>query len=296
MKYRDKQGFTLIELIITIVLIGILSVFLSNIILLPINNFFEINKRTQLVSLADQALYKLRLEMSRAAPYSVRTETRKDATSNDSVSVIEFYPSNSAMRYIRKYGTTVEPPYTIDINSKTTQFTVRGKFFDFNPTQDYQVYIYNDNPYGVTNLIYKQEPVITAAQKINVSANPTNIDNLGEYTITINKHQFAGNSPFSIVYFMKSPISYVCDTRSGEITRVSNYTPTATILWKTDGGYQKPTFTNGQADILVKQVKSCEFYWDTYRRFLLVNLQLKDEISGTTTLQMYDLIFSNTML
>ena len=147
MKNRSKyhiHGFTLIELIITIVLVGILSVFLANIILLPIKNYFEISIRSQLVSTADQVLYKIRLELSRALPYSVRV------TKNGSIKAIEFYLADNVMRYIQNNnGSTMAG--AIDMSSPTTTFKVRGQFL--NPPQtslpfissNYNLYIYDNN-------------------------------------------------------------------------------------------------------------------------------------------------------
>jgi MSHA biogenesis protein MshO len=70
---RFKQnGFTLVELIVVIVITGILSTFLVQFILLPIQSYSDVARRTRLVDIANSVIEKIRLDVREALPNSLR--------------------------------------------------------------------------------------------------------------------------------------------------------------------------------------------------------------------------------
>ncbi len=70
---RFKQnGFTLVELIVVIVITGILSTFLVQFILLPIQSYSDVARRTRLVDIANTVIEKIRLDVREALPNSLR--------------------------------------------------------------------------------------------------------------------------------------------------------------------------------------------------------------------------------
>lgn len=70
--YRQQSGFTLIELIITIVLGGIVASMTASILTLPINAYIDISRRATLTDVAESALKRMQRDIRRALPNSIR--------------------------------------------------------------------------------------------------------------------------------------------------------------------------------------------------------------------------------
>ena len=73
-----KNGFTLIELIIVILLIGILSGVIFTILRGPIQAYVDVEKRTRLIDIADTALQRMTREIRLALPNSIRVTGRNN--------------------------------------------------------------------------------------------------------------------------------------------------------------------------------------------------------------------------
>lgn len=68
----SQAGFTLVELVVTIVIIGILASLGGMFISQPIQGYIDLDRRTQLVGQADQALRRMQRDLRAALPNSVR--------------------------------------------------------------------------------------------------------------------------------------------------------------------------------------------------------------------------------
>jgi len=68
----SQAGFTLVELVVTIVIIGILVSLGGMFISQPIQGYVDLDRRTQLVGQADQALRRMQRDLRAALPNSVR--------------------------------------------------------------------------------------------------------------------------------------------------------------------------------------------------------------------------------
>jgi MSHA biogenesis protein MshO len=71
-RYYSNKGFTLVELVTTVVLIGILSALGGFLILTPITSFTDQARRSELTDIADNALQRIARELRNALPNSVR--------------------------------------------------------------------------------------------------------------------------------------------------------------------------------------------------------------------------------
>ena len=67
-----EGGFTLVEFVIVIVVIGIVASLLANILRRPMEGYIAVERRAALVDRADTALLRMTREMRLALPYSVR--------------------------------------------------------------------------------------------------------------------------------------------------------------------------------------------------------------------------------
>ncbi len=91
------SGFTLIEMIVVILLIGILSGVLFTVLRGPMQAFVDVEKRTRLVDIADTALQRMAREIRLALPNSIRV------TGGNTV---DFLRTLDGVRYRAKPGGT----------------------------------------------------------------------------------------------------------------------------------------------------------------------------------------------
>ncbi len=68
----QNKGFTLVELIVTIVLVGILSSLGGRLISRPIEGYIDLERRTELVDQAQVAVARMRRDIRSALPNSIR--------------------------------------------------------------------------------------------------------------------------------------------------------------------------------------------------------------------------------
>ncbi|WP_277994451.1 PilW family protein [Aeromonas encheleia] len=116
MARRLARGFTLVELVMVILLLGIMATFSSQFIGIGTQIYGDASSREQLMSDARFALERLNRELRDAVPGSVRVE---DSLGNvvEQGNCLRFWPIATASRYLSPNGsggltiiTPVSPP------------------------------------------------------------------------------------------------------------------------------------------------------------------------------------------
>lgn len=92
-RYIRGRGFTLIELVTTIVVLGIISVGIAVFIKAPVEGYVDTVRRAEVVDMSEGALRRVRRDIRRAVPNSVRVNC---AAAN---CYLEFLPSAGGGRY-----------------------------------------------------------------------------------------------------------------------------------------------------------------------------------------------------
>jgi len=201
MAHSHQKGFTLLEMVTVIILLGVISVGITGFIRFGAQVFVENSERDELISSARFAVERLNRELRAALPNSVRVNT------STGIQCLEFIPSVASTVYI---DIPVDPES--DANSfQVIKFSGEDNVVGLNAV----VYpVHADTLYdGSSNKIY---PVTNKATP--VGAGLTHIRE-----ITLNSSiQFAQDSPTKRVFFTESPVSYCVN--NGNLTRHQGYT------------------------------------------------------------------------
>jgi MSHA biogenesis protein MshO len=255
------QGFSLIELVLVIAILGILSTVLWLVIAGPVRAFFETGRRVALVEEAGSALTEMTRDIRATLPNSIRT------TQSGGVIALELLLTADGARYRDGPGGTVTSPADIlTFNAPSKGFNILGHFTRLTlplTTSTDSLVIYNtgqtganayDNTAGPPNVITPPGTTLSftaGASEDHVSISPA--------------FQFKYRSPYDRVYVVSGPVSWFCDPAAGTLRRDSGYAITTT---------QTVSATAGA--LAANQVSACSFTYTpgTAERAGLVTLSL----------------------
>ena len=211
----QSAGFTLIELVITITIMVIVASFSAFLISGPIIGFNDQARRAELVDSAESSLRRIGRDVCRALPNSVRITTNGSITALELLNVVE------GVRY------RAGPPPG-DANARLIFNTADGAFNSiglfnaitkpFSSTTHY-LSVYNVGVAGAN--AYELSNVITPpGTQIDIDA----AAEAGEDNVQLDPwFQFAYPSPRQRIYLIDTPVSFLCDTASGNLTRYAGY-------------------------------------------------------------------------
>jgi MSHA biogenesis protein MshO len=270
-----QHGFTLIELVVTLVIstivIGFVSLFISG----PVQGFADQSRRVRLVDAADGALERIGRDIRRALPNSVRT------TSSAGVTALEVLSTVDGARYRAQPPGTA--PEILDFAAPDDSFNTLGPF-----TRVAKPFISSTHYLAVYNVgvpgadAYELSNVITPGGttiRIDTDAIP------GEDRVTLTPpvpFRFAYPSPTQRVFLVDGPVTYLCDTVFRTLTRYQGYAIQVNqAAVATHGGL----LANGAtASLMATQVTGCSFDYTpgTAERAGLVSLQIVVSAQGET--------------
>jgi MSHA biogenesis protein MshO len=208
-------GMTLIELVIVIVLSAIVVSFMTRLIVIPIDAFTAQKQRAQLGDAADGALRLIARDLRSALPNSVRTQV------NGNVTALEMLATVDGARY-QDNGPLSNTALSLDFTAPDAAFSTTVPFsqitLPYSSSNSYLA-IYNvgvpgANAYALANVMTPAGTTITITAGVTSNAQ----------LVTLNPaFQFSFGSPAKRVYLVSGPISYLCNTSSGLLTRYSGY-------------------------------------------------------------------------
>ncbi len=245
---RPLRGFTLIEMVMVIVLMGIIIAVIAPLAAQPFRAYQASKDRAQLVSLADQAFFLMQRDIHAALPNSIRV--------NSTGTAFELIHVVSAGRY-RAQDSGLTGSDTLDFTTADSSFQVAGPFTQ--PPAGSQLVIYHTGQTGAD--AYAGDAVITPA-----GTTLTVTNNNPESLITLSSaHQFPYPSPMQRFYVVDTPITYMC--KNSQLWRYDQYSLQTTVA-------SPPP--SARASLVSDQVGSCQFSYQpgTASRAGLISVQL----------------------
>ena len=211
----QSAGFTLIELVVTITITVIVASLGAFMISGPVSGFTDQARRAELVDSAESSLRRIGRDVRRALPNSVRITTSGTITALELLNVVE------GVRY------RAGPPPG-DANARLIFNTADGAFNSiglfnaitkpFSSTTHY-LSVYNVGVAGAN--AYELINVITpAGTQIDIDT----AAEAGEDNVQLDPwFQFAYPSLRQRIYLIDTPVSFLCDTATGNLTRYAGY-------------------------------------------------------------------------
>lgn len=197
------SGFTLVEMVVVIAIVGILAAGAALFIRNPTQAFIDSENRANLTDRADTAMRRMARDIRNALPNSVRV------SSNGADSFIEFIPVKAAGRYRAAVGSDTLNDNPLDFSLAADTFDVLGP----------QVTIAN----GDKLVIYNLGPDVPESNAYSGS-NIRPLQTTGPLsTLSFSGGTFPLASPSSRFYVVSTPVTYACDMTNKVLLMYSSY-------------------------------------------------------------------------
>lgn len=201
------KGFTLIEMVVVIVVLGIVGVGISNFVGLGARIYVDAVGREQVLSQTRFAMERLTREIREALPNSVRVRT------SGNVQCVEFVPIQASSTYVNIPVSPEAATRTLHVVRHAVSGISTDKIAVYPLTS---ADVYGSNPFAVTsgNLFsFSAAPIVgTDTQNMDLT----------------NVVQFDADSPTQRYYLVKYAVSYCANATTGQLHRYGNYWPLTT--------------------------------------------------------------------
>lgn len=234
---RPAPGFTLIEAIVSMVIMGILATVVFSLMVKPVQSYFDSARRAELTDAADVALRRITRDIRRALPNSLRVTTVAG------VNYIEFIMTSGGGRYrdIGDGSTCGNFLYQTDVNCLpgVTQ-TVSELDLDVLGTMPANpaiaigdfIVVLNLGPGYEPSNAYQRGAAQCDATPVSPGCNIAAVTGIAANVVTLDANPFAVQSPplpspdarFQVVPGGVRAVTYACSTAAGaDLTRQWNY-------------------------------------------------------------------------
>lgn len=200
---KQRRGFTLIELIMTILMLAVISVGLASYIRNTTDIYVDVVGRQKVIAEARFVVERMTRELREALPNSVR------AGRSGNVTCVEFIPVVASSTY-------VNVPVAPESASNTVRLVEHGvsgasadkiSVYALSPNQ-----IYTDVANQVSGRVFSLNDAVN---------NGTGVQDVS----LVNSVRFEKDSPNDRYYLIANAVSYCTDSGSNQIVRYSDYWP-----------------------------------------------------------------------
>lgn len=268
-------GFTLVELILSIVLIGILGGLVAGFLRVPLQGYEDISRRAALTDAADRALRRIARDVREALPNSVRVSTA------GGVVYLEYLQVRTGGRYrVQPSGAAPLCPLgglgagfndVLEVGVADACFRSLGPIP--NRAQiaagDWLV-VYNlGGGYAGGDAYFGGNAVVAGGNKTRIVSTAAGGGTNPEDRVNLQAFAFPIESPSARFHVVSGPVTYACNAAAGTLTRYAGYAVSA---------LQPTPPVGAQTALLADGIAACAMRYDANvlaQRNGLVSLQIE---------------------
>jgi MSHA biogenesis protein MshO len=247
-------GFSLVELIVVIMVVGILAGIVAVFIRNPLEGYMAASRRAELSDTAESALLRIARDLRIALPNSVRV------TQAGGAYYLEYLPIADGGRYRAAQTATASGDILDFTSASDASFDVLGPAVSAASGQYLVVYNLGLDAASDAWQGGNRRAVASNGVVQNLAFTPTG----SRMPLESSGRRF---------YLVGTPVSYVCDPAAGVVRRHSDY--------GAPGAAQPTSFGGGSNALLANRVKACSFLYDAGAGQRLGQLTLRIQLENS---------------
>lgn len=220
--HSQHQGFTLIEVIMVILIIGLVSAGIANFLRSSTQIYVDVTERERLLSEGRFAVERINRDLRYALPNSIRL------AGNSSIHCLEYTPIEWSGFYIDAPVAPETPTQTFDVVELRGASAGNFNVYDTSIANNHFVSIYPT----ATSFVYSPPVGVDTnpapgfehftGRRLGLNAVSAPVSDIVTLTMDTNV-LFSEDSPISRFYIVSDPISYCVDAVNNRLTRHTGY-------------------------------------------------------------------------
>jgi MSHA biogenesis protein MshO len=211
-RHHQHCGFTLVEMIAVIVIVGVVGGMLAIFITAPVQGYVDSARRAGINYIAHGALNRVTHDLRTALPNSIRVQgsvSGAGVCNGTETCYLEFIPLRTGGRYLAQTdcASSAVCGGVLIFGTPVTSFEVLGPLPAFAPGDSVVVNNLSATDIASPNNAYNNNAVSNRSAWVSTDV-PTRI-------VTINSNEFPSSSPGNRFHVVATPASYVCAPVSG---------------------------------------------------------------------------------